>query len=315
MGLLFFPPMPSEIAVPFFVLAGPTASGKSELAVRVAELCGGEIVGADAFQIYARLDLLTAKPNTELRHRVAHHLIGVVPLTQRFDVAQFAVLARERIAEIHARGKVPIVCGGTGFYVRALLRGLADLPGADASLRAQLEAQAPEELQRQLAELDPVSISQIDLRNPRRVIRALEVCLLTGRPFSSFRPEWAQSESAGRGVVLHRDRAEMHQRIASRTAAMFAAGVEEEVGGISEIGPTAELAIGFREIRELRAGRLTREECLRRIEEATRQYAKRQNTWFRREPGLEPLEILPETNLETLATTLAQHARLRMRAD
>ncbi len=308
MGLLFFQPMPPATPASFFVLAGPTASGKSELAVRVAERCGGEIVGADAFQVYEGLGLLTAQPDAALRHRAPHHLIGEIPLTQSFDVAQFAALARQRIAEIHARGKVAIVSGGTGLYVRALLRGLADLPGADATLRAQLEEQSPEELQRRLAELDPASFAQIDLRNPRRVIRALEVCLLTGRPFSSFRTEWAQSESAGRGVVLQRDRAELHQRIAGRTAAMFAAGVEEEVGAISEIGPTAEQAIGFREIKELRAGRLTREECIRMIEEATRQYAKRQVTWFRRETGLEPIDVSSGTDLETLATSLAQRA-------
>ena len=143
-------------------------------------------------------------------------------------------------------------------------------------------------------------MSQLDLRNPRRVIRAIEVCLLTGRPFSSFRTEWAQAEVAGCGIVLQRDRAELHQRVAERTAAMFAAGVEEEVGAISEIGPTAEQAIGFREIRELRAGRRTREECLRAIEEATRQYAKRQMTWFRRETALEPIEVSPQTEATTI---------------
>lgn len=301
--------MPPDRAASFFVLAGPTASGKSELAVRVAEQCSGEIVGADSFQIYAGLDILTAKPGVALRNRVPHHLIGAVPLTQRFDVGQFVALARARIAEIQARGKVAIVCGGSGLYVRALLRGLADLPGADAALRAELEGQSPEELQRRLAELDPASIPLLDLRNPRRVIRALEVCLLTGRPFSSFRTEWAQAEVAGCGIVLHRDRGELHQRIAERTAAMFTAGVEEEVGGISEIGPTAEQAIGFREIQELRARRLTREECIRAIEEATRQYAKRQITWFRRETGLEPIAVSPETDLETLAATLASSAR------
>lgn len=297
--------MPPDQSVRFFVIAGPTACGKSEIAVRLAERCGGEIVGADAFQIYEGLDLLTAKPGREMRERVPHHCLDVVPLTRRFDVAQFATLANQRITEIAARGKVPIVCGGTGLYVRALIRGLADLPGADAQLRARLEAQSIEALQRRLAELDPVASSQIDLNNPRRLIRALEVCLLTGRPFSSFRTEWEQSGAPMRGVVVQRERADLHQRIAERTAAMFAAGVEDEVRAISEIGPTANQAIGFREIRELIAGKRKREECIRAIDEATRQYAKRQMTWFRREAGLETIEISPTTDLEALIGALA----------
>jgi tRNA dimethylallyltransferase len=301
--------MPAANPEPFFVIAGPTAGGKSELAVRVAERCGGEIVSADAFQIYEGLDLLTAKPGEELRRRVAHHLIGEVPATRRFDVAQFAALASARIAEICARGKVAIVCGGTGMYLRALMRGLADLPAADGQLRRRLEEQPIEELQRRLAELDPVAMAQIDLRNPRRVIRALEVCLLTGQPFSSFRDEWAATPGRGSGVVLLWERAELHRRIATRTAGMFAAGVEDEVRAISPLGPTANQAIGVHEIQELLAGRLKREECIRSIEQATRQYAKRQMTWFRRETALTPIELTSQTDLEALAADLAQRAR------
>ncbi len=300
--------MSSEAAASFFVIAGPTACGKSELAVRVAELCGAEIVGADAFQVYEGLDILTAKPGRELRSRVPHHLIGGVPLTRRFDVAQFIAAATHRIAEIRGRGRVPIVCGGTGLYVRALIRGIADLPAADVQLRMRLEAQSSEELQHRLAQLDPAAMSQIDLNNPRRVIRALEVCLLTGRPFSSFRTEWAQDGGKMRGVVLVRERTDRNQRIAGRTAAMFAAGVEEEVRAVSEIGPTAVQAIGFREIRELLAGRMQREASIRAIEDATRQYAKRQMTWFRRETGLDPIEVSPSSDLEALAARLAQQA-------
>lgn len=308
MGLLFLNLMPPANSASFFVIAGPTASGKSEIAVRVAERCGGEIVGADAFQIYEGLDLLTAKPSRDLCARVPHHLIGCVPLTRGFDVAQYAELAHQRIAEIVGRGKVAIVCGGTGLYVRALIRGLADLPPADAELRAGLEAEPIEVLQRRLAALDPVAIAQIDLRNPRRVIRALEVCLLTGSPFSSFRTEWEQAEAAPRGVFLRREREDLHQRIAERTIAMFAAGVEDEVRAVEEIGPTASQAIGFREIRELIAGQRTCEDCIRAITEGTRQYAKRQMTWFRRETSLEPVDLTPATDLEALVVALATRA-------
>lgn len=300
--------MSSEKPAPFFVIAGSTACGKSELAVRVAERCGGEIVGADAFQIYESLDILTAKPSRELQSRVRHHCLGVVPLSRRFDVAQFVAMAHHHIEEIVARGRVAIVCGGTGMYVRALIRGLADLPGADAQLRSRLEAQPIEALQQRLAELDPIASSQIDLNNPRRLIRALEVCLLTGRPFSSFRTEWDGPDAPNCGVVLLRERAELHQRIVERTAAMFAAGVEDEVRAVSEIGPTANQAIGFREIRELLDGKKKREDCMRAIEEATRQYAKRQMTWFRREAGLQPLSISSATDLDALAVELAARA-------
>lgn len=275
-----------------FILAGPTAVGKSDLAVELAERCGGEIIGADAYQIYQGLDLLTAKPGPELRARAPHHLLGEVPLTQRFDVAQFAALAGARIAEVRARGRLPIVCGGTGLYVRALTHGLAELPGADAALRAELEAQPLAEAQRRLAELDPTGAAQLDLRNPRRVIRALEVCLLTGRPFSSFREQWHEAPPPGvRGALLLRDRAELHARIAQRTEAMFAAGVEAEVRVLGEVGPTAEQAIGLREIRALLAGEMTRAACLEAITLATRRYAKRQLTWFRREQLLTPLDL------------------------
>jgi tRNA dimethylallyltransferase len=287
--------MPAH-SVPLFIIAGPTAVGKSELAVEVAERCGGEIIGADAFQIYGGLDVLTAKPAPELRARVPHHLVGEIPLTQPFDVAQFSALARERIAQVIARGHIPIVCGGTGLYVRALTHGLADLPGADAALRADLEARTLDDLRSELARLDPAAAAEIDLQNPRRVIRALEVCLLTGRPFSSFREEWRSPPQGVRGVLLVRDRDELRQRIAQRTEAMFATGVEDEVRAVGEVGPTAAQAIGLREIRALRAGEITRAECIDAITLATRRYAKRQLTWFRREPALTVVNLSEATD-------------------
>jgi tRNA dimethylallyltransferase len=277
--------------VSLFLIAGPTAVGKSEIAVAVAERCGGEIVGADAFQIYAGLELLTAKPSAELRARVPHHLVGTVPLTQRCDVAQYLVEAQRCIADIRARGRMPMVCGGTGLYVRALTHGLAALPPADAALREDLERRPIEELQGQFAELDPQGAARLDLKNPRRVIRALEVCLLTGRPFSSFREQWATPPAGVRGVFLMRDRDELYARIEARTEAMFAAGVVEEVRTAGAIGPTAEQTLGLREIRALLAGEMDRAACIAAIQQATRRYAKRQLTWFRREPGVAPMNL------------------------
>jgi tRNA dimethylallyltransferase len=269
-----------------FIIAGPTAVGKSEIAVALAERCGGEIVGADAFQVYAGLDLLTAKPSPELRARVPHHLVGTVPLTQRWDVAQYLAEAQRCIADIRARGRVPIVCGGTGLYVRALTHGLAELPAADAVLREELERQPLEELQRRLAELDPQGAARIDLQNPRRVIRALEVCLLTGRPFSGFREQWAAPAEGVRGVFLTRDRAEL-----------------------SEVGPTAEQTLGLREIRALLGGEVERGDCVAAIQQATRRYAKRQFTWFRRETGLTPMNLTGRPDLATVVAEIASLAK------
>ena len=298
----------SPVTSPCFIIAGPTAVGKSDIAVAVAERCGGEIVGADAFQIYRGLDILTAKPSASLRARVPHHLIGEIPLTQSFDVAQYLRAARQRIAEIRARGRVPIVTGGTGLYLRALTRGLADLPGADAPLRAQLESQPLADLQRWLAELDPAGAAQIDLKNPRRVIRALEVCLVTGRPFSSFREQWAGPPPGVRGVVLTLDRTVLNARIDRRTEAMFTAGVIEEVRATAEAGPTASQTLGLREIRALLAGQLTRADCLAALQHATRRYAKRQMTWFRREPALEAIDLGGIGDLNQFADALARKA-------
>ncbi len=299
----------SPVTTPFFIIAGPTAAGKSDVAVAVAERCGGEIVGADAFQVYRGLDLLTAQPTRAQRARVPHYLLSEIPLTQSFDVAQYLRAASLRLAEIHARGRVPIVVGGTGLYLRALTRGLADLPGADADLRARLESQPLGELQRQLTALDPTAAAQLDLQNPRRVIRALEVCLVTGRPFSSFREQWSGPPSGVRGVVLTRERTALLTRIHERTEAMFAAGVVEEVRAAGEVGPTASQTIGLREIRAHLAGQLSRADCIAAIQLATRQYAKRQMTWFRRESALTPIDLGitdPAQLAETLAASIAR---------
>ncbi len=292
----------------FFIVAGPTAVGKSELAVAIAERCGGEIVSADAFQIYRGLDILTAKPSLELRARTPHHLVGEIPLTQSFDVGQYLLAARQCIEEIRARGRVPIIAGGTGLYLRALTHGLAELPHADAALRAELERQPLTELQKQLTQLDPLGATQIDLKNPRRVIRALEVCHLTGQPFSTFHQQWNATPAGIRGVLLTLNREELNARINRRTEAMFAAGVVEEVRSTGETGTTAGQTLGLREIRALLAGHCTEPECVAAIQQATRRYAKRQMTWFRRETALESIDLSGHTNLRQFAESLAQKA-------
>ena len=183
------PPV-SELCLqtPIFI-AGPTAVGKSEIALRLAEQLGGEIISVDSMQVYRGLDIGTAKPSPAERARVPHHLIDICDLTESFDAAQFARLAHRAVAEIQSRGRVPILCGGTGLYFKAFLEGLGEAPSADAKLRAELEATPLENLLEELRERDPAAYEKIDKKNPRRVIRAVEVIRLTGKPFSEQRAE------------------------------------------------------------------------------------------------------------------------------
>jgi len=280
----------------FYIVAGPTASGKSDLAVSLAERFGGEIVGADAFQVYRGLEILTAKPSAEMRQRVPHHLVDEIPLTQSFDVGQYLTLANRRIAEIRERGRIPFVVGGTGLYLRALTCGLADLPPADPQLRETLSAQSVEELQRQYAALDPDGYAQIDHQNPRRLVRAIEVCLLTGQPFSRFREQWSRPIANFRGITCVRAREELYARIDERTELMFRSGVEEEVRACGPLGPTASQTLGLSEIQSLLRGEMSQSSCIAAIQQATRRYAKRQMTWLRREVSLTPMDLSLPSN-------------------
>ena len=274
-----------------FFLVGPTASGKSGLAVEVALLCNAEIVGADAFQVYRGLDLLTAKPEADLLTKVRHHLIGEIPLEESFDAARYRKLALERVREIEGRGKRALVVGGTGLYVRALAQGLSDLPEGEPELRRELEELTLAQLQEKYAALDPRGAERIDRKNRRRLVRAIEVSLLTGVPFSSLRADWsggapvAAGDAAGAaaGVALERAREELHGRIDMRVRRMFDQGVVEEVRMAGEAGLTAAQAIGYTEIRAHLRGEMSAQECIGAIQRRTRQYAKRQLTWQRRD--------------------------------
>ncbi|MGC3989083.1 MAG: tRNA (adenosine(37)-N6)-dimethylallyltransferase MiaA [Chthoniobacteraceae bacterium] len=282
-------------APPMFFLAGPTAVGKSTVAVEVAERLNAEIIGADAFQVYRGLEILTAQPAPELQKRVPHHLIGCLPGSEPFDVNRYLEQAHAAAAAILARGKVPLVVGGAGLYLRALMHGMDELPAPDESLRSRLEALPLETLQQEYARLDPLGAARIDRNNQRRLIRAIEVCQLSGQPYSSFRKDWSGVERAGettfRAVFLTRDRKLLYERINARVEAMFASGVSDEVGRLGELGPTASQTLGLSEIRQWRGGAITRENALASIQQATRKYAKRQWTWFRRQPEFQWLEL------------------------
>jgi len=283
-----------------FFLVGPTAVGKSEIAGEVAARCNAEIVGADAFQAYEGLELLTAKPAADLRAKVRHHLIGEIPLGEKFDAGRYRELALERVRDIEARGKRALVVGGTGLYVRALTHGLAELPESDPDLRRELDALTLTQLQEKYRALDPLGMERIDRQNPRRLVRAIEVSLLAGVPFSSLRADWggqAAPRLAVCGVALHRDREELNRRIDERVRRMFTGGVVQEIQAAGEVGPTASQAIGYTEIKAHLRGEMNVEECVRAIQQRTRQYAKRQLTWLRRENIF--FEINLTTNLQS----------------
>ncbi|HEY5706614.1 MAG TPA: tRNA (adenosine(37)-N6)-dimethylallyltransferase MiaA [Terrimicrobiaceae bacterium] len=272
------------------IVAGPTGVGKSAFAVDLANELGGEIIGADAYQVYRGLEILTSQPTPEMLSAVPHHLIGFLPPAEAFDAARFAAIARERISEVASLGKVPIVVGGSGLYIKALTHGLVDVPPANPTLRAKLASLSLGQLQEQLAKIDPAA--RIDSQNPRRVLRALEISLLTGRPASELRRAWGAKAAPGfRGLLLVRDREELHKYIADNVRRMFERGVAAEVRKIEAIGPTAAMAIGFREIQALNRGAITESECLAAVTQSTRRYAKRQLTWFRNQFTLSIIDL------------------------
>jgi tRNA dimethylallyltransferase len=274
-----------------FFIVGPTAAGKSELAADVAREMGAEIVSADAFQIYRGLDLLTAKPDAATHAKAPHQLIGITPLHEEMNAEKYRCAASRAIDEIHSRGKLAIVVGGNGLYIKALTHGLTSLPPADLELRAELSQRSTDDLRTLLADLDPETPRKIDTKNRRRLLRALEICLTTEKPASKQRTQWTVAPATANGVFVYREREEFYARINSRVEAMFKAGVIEEVRAAGAMSLTAAQMIGLRDIRQLLEGKMSILQCVAAIQQATRRYAKRQLTWFRRQTNFEPLNL------------------------
>jgi tRNA dimethylallyltransferase len=282
------------------IICGPTASGKSELAVRLARERDGEIVNADSLQIYRGMDIGTAKPTMAQRGGVPHHLIDVVDPDQPFSAADFAVAANQAIDGIVSRGKLPIVVGGTGLYIRALLHGLVESPAGDGAIRQELQAEAREKgnraMQEQLCMVDPELGQRIHPNNMVRIIRALEVYRLTGIPLSRFQQEHGFSGQHYQTlqIGIRVDRRELYARIDARVDRMFADGLLEEVQGLLAQGYGADLkamkSIGYKEAAAFLAGEYSRGETARLIKRNTRHYAKRQLTWFNSVPEIIWLE-------------------------
>jgi tRNA dimethylallyltransferase len=277
---------------PFYV-CGPTASGKSSLALQLAREKDGEIVNADAFQLYRGIDTISAAPSEFEKSTAAHHLYGVLEPSETCDAQRFVDLARPVIDEIIARGKTPIVTGGSGLYLKFLTHGPSPVPPSEGNLRRELEVLTHEEIIVRLQALDPEEAAQINLTNRRYVSRSLEICILSGCKASTLRKNWQHVSDARtrtlQGLVIQRPRAILHQRIAERSTAMLEGNAIEEVRALrSQLSITCAKAIGVPQILAFLDGQLSHAECLQKIIEATRQYAKRQETWFRRESWLTP---------------------------
>lgn len=276
-------------APPLLVIAGPTGSGKSELALEVAEAVGGEIVSADAFAVYRGLDIGTDKPGPEARRRVSHHLIDIADPRQRFSAGDFVSAASEAIDGIRARGDVPVVAGGTHFYIRALLLGLFESPPSDAALRARLAAEWDADSAgtvNRLRTVDPAAAARIAAGDRQRVLRALEVWELSGMPISEH---WRRHQPHPRYRALlaapHRERRDLYAKIDLRVDDMFFRGLEEEVTQILASGVPAGAhalkAIGYAQVVRMLAGQGDRSTAIELTKRASRQLAKRQLSWLR----------------------------------
>ena len=293
-----------------FIL-GPTGSGKSAFALRLAEERGGEIISCDSMQVYRGFDIGTDKPSTEDRSLVPHHLIDVSDARTQFNAADFAALASEAIAAVRERERIPLVVGGTGLYFKALEDGLFPGPGRDEAVRSALDAEAgergPEVLWERLAVVDPAYAAKTGRRDRIRIVRALEVFTLTGRPISEHfkRTEGLLGDERPVKIGLDRPRADLYRRIEERVDRMFDRGLIEETrrllaGGVPESAAPFK-ALGYKHVLRLLRGEIGPDEAAALTKIDTRHYAKRQMTWFRKMPGVrwiqpdetDPASVLP----------------------
>ena len=299
-------------------LVGPTAVGKSEVALAVAEQLNGEIVSVDSMQVYRGMDVGTAKPSVIDRSRVPHHLIDVADINAEFNAAQFVALARQTVEEVRQRGRVPVLCGGTGLYFKAFFQGLGQAPPGSATLRAELEGMPLPQLLAELATRDPDTYQRIDCQNPRRVIRALEVIRLTGKPYSIQRADWSSESGLMRDVLifgLMRDPVDLHERIESRVDAMFSQGLVAETRALLAAGlasnRTALQALGYRQVTEYLEGIRSLPETIGLVKVRTRQFAKRQMTWFRRQLPVDWIHVGPADTAARITLEIVERANAR----
>ena len=296
---------------PLWFLIGPTASGKSAVAIAVAEQIGAEILSLDSMALYRGMDIGTAKPSPDDRARVPHHLVDLADPGDAFSTGRYLEAATAAIAEVAARGRRPLFVGGTALYLKALTEGFFDGPTADWELRNRLEAEAaehgPPALHARLRQVDPAAAGRIHPNDLRRIVRALEVHETTGRPISELQTQFGSPSSryACTLVGLRWSREHLHERIGRRVGAMLAAGLVGEVrrllaapGGMSH---SASQFVGYREIIAHLEGEYNLDEAVERIKRRTRQFAKRQDTWFRKFPQIRWVDAAPDTPPDHLA--------------
>jgi tRNA dimethylallyltransferase len=289
------------------VVLGPTAAGKSELALRLARALDGEIINADSMQLYAGMDVGTAKLTMAEREGIPHHLLDVWDIRHLANVAEYQRMARATLAEVQARGRVPILAGGSGLYIRAALDDL-NFPGTDPALRRRLEQElercGPAALHARLAGLDAAAAEGILPSNGRRIVRALEVVELSGQPFTATMPRYESLYPAVQ-LGLRVPRAELDHRITERVGRMWQAGLVDEVRALDRAGlragPTASRALGYAQVLRFLAGEWSEEQARDETIRATRRFARRQESWFRRDPRVRWLDAGPGTDLAGLA--------------
>jgi tRNA dimethylallyltransferase len=295
-------------------VVGATAAGKSDLAVELALRLGGEAINVDSMQLYRGMDIGTAKLSAAERRGVPHHLLDVWDVSRAASVAEYQKLSRTVIEDIRSRGRAPILVGGSGLYVRAALDDL-EFPGTDPAVRARLAAElaehGPGELHRRLAEQDPAAAGSILPSNGRRIVRALEVIEITGRPFTANLPEPRYHYPDTVQIGLSVPRPELDERIALRVQRMWDAGFVEEVRGLHHLGVTAARALGYAQVLRFLAGEWTEEQAKEETIKQTRRFARRQESWFRRDPRV---VWLPYDAADLTARALARLADSTLRS-
>jgi tRNA dimethylallyltransferase len=298
---------------PLLVIAGPTAVGKSALALAVARRAPGEIIVADSMQVYQGMDVGTGKPTAEQRHAVPHHLLDICRPEERFSAAEFATRALTLVNCIRSRGRLPILAGGTGLYLRAFLRGRLEGAAGDPAVRACLAREAERvgvrELHERLRAADPATAARIHPKDLVRIVRALEILEITGRLPSEIRPGlWRSSGYRPPVLILTRTREELNALINDRSRRMWEGGLIAEVRGLLASGIQPEVralqSLGYRQAVAYLTGRLAEAEALASMQRATRNYAKRQLTWFRQEPGAEWIMVRGWDWVEPLAENI-----------
>lgn len=274
-------------------ICGATATGKSSVALELAERLGGEIINADAYQIYKGLEIISACPSQEDFAQAPHHLYACLPVTEEMNAMRHREKVLPLIKEVQERGKVPLITGGSGMYLKFLTHGPSPIPAGDPVLRAELEERDLEDLLTELRACDPEVLQTFPPENKRYVVRALEIFRMTGKKSSVLKADWDKiPDPAPRGLLVTRSKEETLASIEKRAEEMLSEGAVEEVKALppDEEMPTACKAIGVREIRSYLSGDFTYADCKERLIISTRQYAKRQRTWFRKETWLTPME-------------------------